>query len=167
MRLDEWLQVVLDEAREEVLQLGAAEVLDDLLPVGRVGVAPEVRLQLAGEDLQRRRLADAVRAHEPEHLAAPRRRQSAVRTITKNSQILRNWRETIKNEAINPKVWDLNANIIRIYMYINNVIKGQIMKLYFQILIYIETVICMKLFIEFYNCLLCIRSIFETFYKKY
>ena len=51
------------------LQLGAAEVLQDLLPVGRVVEAAQVGLQLAAKDLQGGTLADTVRSHETEHLA--------------------------------------------------------------------------------------------------
>ncbi|KAI3494682.1 hypothetical protein L1887_40498 [Cichorium endivia] len=70
--LDERLDVVLEHLGEEVLELGAAEVLEDLLPVGRVVVAAEVGLLLARKDLERGRLADTVGADETEHLTGTR-----------------------------------------------------------------------------------------------
>jgi hypothetical protein len=55
--------------RRLTLQLRAAEVLENLLPVGRVVVAAQVGLQLAAEDLERGALADTVGADESQHLA--------------------------------------------------------------------------------------------------
>lgn len=54
------------------LQLGATEVLDDILPVGRVVELSEVGLQLAAEDLEGGTLADTVGAHETEDVAGAR-----------------------------------------------------------------------------------------------
>jgi len=46
LRLDDRLQVVFEDFGEIVLQLRAAEVCEDLLPVGRVLELAEVRLLL-------------------------------------------------------------------------------------------------------------------------
>mmetsp|Transcript_20895 Transcript_20895/g.53905 ORF Transcript_20895/g.53905 Transcript_20895/m.53905 type:complete len:308 (+) Transcript_20895:927-1850(+) len=75
LRLDDRLEVVLEHAREEVLQLRAAKVLQDLLPVGRTLELAEVGLLLPREDLERGRLANAVGPDQSEHLARPRHRQ--------------------------------------------------------------------------------------------
>ena len=50
------------------LQIGTTEVLQDLLPVGRVIVTTEVRLQLATENLQRSTLSDTVCSDKTENL---------------------------------------------------------------------------------------------------
>ncbi|PWZ00343.1 hypothetical protein BCV70DRAFT_109253 [Testicularia cyperi] len=60
LRLDESLDVVLEHFGEEILQLGSTEVLEDLLPVGRVIVTTQVGLLLSCENLERGRLADTV-----------------------------------------------------------------------------------------------------------
>ena len=57
------------------MELRAFEVRQHVAPVGRIVDAAEVGPHLAGEELERRRLADAVRADEAEHLARPRDRQ--------------------------------------------------------------------------------------------
>ena len=54
------------------LQLGATEVLDDVLPIRRVVELPEVGLQLAAENLEGRALPDTVGTHQAEHVAGPR-----------------------------------------------------------------------------------------------
>ena len=51
------------------LQLGAAEILEDLLPVRRVVIAAEVGLQLSTEDLKCGTLANTVCANETQDLA--------------------------------------------------------------------------------------------------
>ena len=51
------------------LQLGTTEVLQNLLPVRRVVVAAQVRLELATQNLQRGTLADTVGSDETEDLA--------------------------------------------------------------------------------------------------
>lgn len=61
--LDGGDEVVLEDAGEVVLELGAAEVNQDLSPVWRRVVFTEVGLQLARQDLQSRRLPDSVRPH--------------------------------------------------------------------------------------------------------
>mmetsp|Transcript_22633 Transcript_22633/g.55829 ORF Transcript_22633/g.55829 Transcript_22633/m.55829 type:complete len:494 (-) Transcript_22633:8-1489(-) len=76
LRLDRGLQAVLEDAREVALQLAAAEVPQHLLPVRRRVVLTQIGLQLACQDLEGRRLADAVGADESEHLAWPRHRQA-------------------------------------------------------------------------------------------
>mmetsp|Transcript_35444 Transcript_35444/g.88930 ORF Transcript_35444/g.88930 Transcript_35444/m.88930 type:complete len:416 (+) Transcript_35444:840-2087(+) len=75
LRLDDRLDVVLQHAREVVLQLRPAEVEQDLLPVGHVFKPAEVGLELAGQHLQCRRLANAVGADEAQHLTRARHRQ--------------------------------------------------------------------------------------------
>ena len=86
LRLDDSLQVVLEDLGEVVwessaqertashvsvltLQLRSTEVLQDLLPVGRVVVASQVGLELATEDLERGTLANTVCANETQHLS--------------------------------------------------------------------------------------------------
>jgi hypothetical protein len=76
LRLHARLERVLDDFGEVALQLGAAEVGQNFLPVGLVLVLAEVRLELAGENLERRALAGAVGADETEHLARTRHRQT-------------------------------------------------------------------------------------------
>lgn len=51
------------------LQLGASEVLNDVLPVRRIVVFAQVGLELATEDLERSALANTVCSHETEHVA--------------------------------------------------------------------------------------------------
>mmetsp|Transcript_414 Transcript_414/g.1009 ORF Transcript_414/g.1009 Transcript_414/m.1009 type:complete len:224 (+) Transcript_414:1150-1821(+) len=75
LRLDHGLEAVLQQALDVRLQLAAAEVGEDLLPVGRRVVPAKVGLQLPGQDRQRGRLADAVRSHEAQDLPWPGRRQ--------------------------------------------------------------------------------------------
>ena len=50
------------------LQIGTTEVLQDLLPVRRVVIPTEVRLQLATENLQSRTLSDTVCSNQTENL---------------------------------------------------------------------------------------------------
>ena len=50
------------------LQIGTTEVLQDFLPVGRVVVTTEVRLQLATENLQRGTLSNTVCSNQTENL---------------------------------------------------------------------------------------------------
>ena len=61
-RLDGDAQVVLEHPREVLLQLGAAVVGEDLVPVGRLLGLAQVGLELAREHVERGRLADAVGA---------------------------------------------------------------------------------------------------------
>jgi hypothetical protein len=58
------------------LEFGSPEILDDLLPVGRVVVPSEVGLQPATENLERSTLADTVGSDETEDLAGARHRQT-------------------------------------------------------------------------------------------
>mmetsp|Transcript_16711 Transcript_16711/g.24544 ORF Transcript_16711/g.24544 Transcript_16711/m.24544 type:complete len:414 (-) Transcript_16711:112-1353(-) len=69
--LDDRLQVVLQDAREVVLQLRAPEVGEDLLPVRGAVEPAQVGLELARQDLEGRGLADAVCPHQAQHLARP------------------------------------------------------------------------------------------------
>jgi hypothetical protein len=65
---------VVQQPRQEGLQLAAAEVRDDLIPLRRrLGLMhpAQVGLELACEDPQRGRLTDAVRPDQPEHLPRP------------------------------------------------------------------------------------------------
>jgi hypothetical protein len=80
--LDECLQVVLENLRKVVLELGATEVLEDLLPVWRVVIPSKVGLQLAREDFECGALANTVGSNKTEHLT-------------------RSWcRETVKLEGV-------------------------------------------------------------------
>lgn len=54
LRLDDGLQVVLQDAREVVLQLRPPEVLQDFLPVGRALESPQVGLELPRQDFEGR-----------------------------------------------------------------------------------------------------------------
>ena len=65
---------MVQQPRQEGLQLAAAEVRDDLIPLRRrLGLMhpAQVGLELACEDPQRGRLTDAVRPDQPEHLPRP------------------------------------------------------------------------------------------------
>lgn len=68
------------------LQLRTTEVLQDLLPIRRVVVSAQVRLQLAAENLQRSTLANTVRSNKTKDLAGTRHRQpvqlKAVRRVS-------------------------------------------------------------------------------------
>jgi hypothetical protein len=57
------------------LKLRTAEVLEDLLPVRRVVVAPQVGLELAAENLERGTLADTVGSDQSQDLARTGHRQ--------------------------------------------------------------------------------------------
>ena len=72
---NEDLEVVFEDASEVVLELGASEVGEDLLPVRRVFEAAEVGFELSGEDLQGGRFPDPVCADEAENLPGPRHRK--------------------------------------------------------------------------------------------
>lgn len=51
------------------LKFGATEVLQDLLPVGGIIVAAQIRLEFATQNLQRSALANTVCAHQTQDLA--------------------------------------------------------------------------------------------------
>ena len=53
------------------LQLGAPEVLDDVLPIRRVIKSSQIRLEFAAENFQRGALADAVGAYKTQHVSGP------------------------------------------------------------------------------------------------
>lgn len=50
------------------MQLGTTEVLQDLLPVGRVVIPAQVRLELATQDFQRGTLSNTVGSDETKNL---------------------------------------------------------------------------------------------------
>lgn len=50
------------------LQLAAAEILQDLLPVRRIIIPSQIGLQLARQDLQCSALSNTVRSHQAKHL---------------------------------------------------------------------------------------------------
>jgi hypothetical protein len=52
LRLDDGLQILLQNSSEVVLQLGATESADNGIPGGRITVLAKVRLQLSTENLQ-------------------------------------------------------------------------------------------------------------------
>jgi len=54
------------------LQLGATEVLDNVLPVGRVVESAQVGLELAAQDLESRTLADTVGSDQTQDVAGAR-----------------------------------------------------------------------------------------------
>jgi hypothetical protein len=58
------------------LKLRPTEVLQDLLPVWWVVVPPQIWLQLAAQNLQRRALSDTVCSHQSEYLAGAGHGQS-------------------------------------------------------------------------------------------
>jgi hypothetical protein len=68
------------------LKLGTTEVLDDVLPVRRVIVAAQIRLQATTENLQGSTLSDTVGSNETKDLPRPGHRQTvqleAVGTIS-------------------------------------------------------------------------------------
>ncbi|KAH6898338.1 hypothetical protein B0T10DRAFT_104989 [Thelonectria olida] len=68
------------------LQLGATEVLDNILPIRRVVVAAQVRLELSAENLQGSTLSNTVGSNEAKNLAGSGHRQTvqleAVGAIT-------------------------------------------------------------------------------------
>jgi hypothetical protein len=75
LRLDQGLQIILQDFGEVVLQLGATEVAEDLLPVRRVLEATQIGLQFARKDLEGCRFSDTVGADQSEHLSRPGNRQ--------------------------------------------------------------------------------------------
>mmetsp|Transcript_40814 Transcript_40814/g.89258 ORF Transcript_40814/g.89258 Transcript_40814/m.89258 type:complete len:226 (+) Transcript_40814:1469-2146(+) len=75
LRLDHCLQPILEDSCKVRLQLTAAEVSQDLLPVRRRVILPQVGLQLAGQDGQRCGLPNAVGAYEAQDLSWTRHRQ--------------------------------------------------------------------------------------------
>jgi hypothetical protein len=78
LRLDDSLQVVLQELLEVVLQLGATVVLDDVLPRVLPLLLPlsQVGLELAAENLERRGLADTVGPNKTENVPGSGHRQT-------------------------------------------------------------------------------------------
>lgn len=68
LRLDDSLEVVLEDLCEVVLQLRTTEVLENLLPIRRVVVAAEVRLQLSAQNLQGSTLSGTVTTNKTEDL---------------------------------------------------------------------------------------------------
>jgi hypothetical protein len=74
------------------LQLRSTEVLDHVLPVGRVVVAAQVGLQLAAENLQGSTLSDTVGTNQTENLARSGHRKTvkleAVGSITVGDLVL-------------------------------------------------------------------------------
>mmetsp|Transcript_88724 Transcript_88724/g.249901 ORF Transcript_88724/g.249901 Transcript_88724/m.249901 type:complete len:297 (+) Transcript_88724:924-1814(+) len=85
LRLDHRLEAVFEEAREVGLQLAAPEVRQELRPIWRGLESPQVRLQLARQHGEGRRLADAIGTDKAQNLPRPGRRQAVqlegVRTI--------------------------------------------------------------------------------------
>ena len=67
--LDHGLELLVQELGEVALKLGAAEVLENLLPRGRRCEFAQVGLELVGEDLEGRALADTVGSDQPEDLS--------------------------------------------------------------------------------------------------
>lgn len=76
LRLHNGLEVILEQLGEVVLKFRTSEVLDHILPVRRVVVFSQVRLELPGQDLQGSTLADTVCSHETQHVSWSGHRQS-------------------------------------------------------------------------------------------
>lgn len=76
LRLDNSLEVVLQNLGEVVLQLRATEVLENLLPVWWVVETAQVWLELSAQNLQRRALANTVCSNKTQNLARSGHRQS-------------------------------------------------------------------------------------------
>ena len=74
LNFDKCLHVFLKHACEERLQLVAAEVLEDLSPLGRLIEIAQVRPHVAAQNAEGRRLANTVGAHETEYLTSTRHR---------------------------------------------------------------------------------------------
>jgi hypothetical protein len=68
LRLNNSLEVVLENLGEVVLQLGTTEVLENLLPIRGVVEAAEVGLQLAAQNLQGSTLSGTVTTNETQDL---------------------------------------------------------------------------------------------------
>lgn len=62
--------------RNPTLQFRSAEILDNVLPVGRVVISAQIWLQLAAQNLERSTLSNTVGAYQTQNLAGARRRQS-------------------------------------------------------------------------------------------
>jgi hypothetical protein len=76
LRLNNGLEVVLENLCEVVLQLRTTEVLENLLPVRGVVEAAEVGLQLAAQNLQGSTLSGTVTTNETQNLTRSGHRQS-------------------------------------------------------------------------------------------
>jgi hypothetical protein len=57
---------------KHTLQFGAAKILDDILPVGRIVISAQIRLQLAAQNLERGTLSNTIGAHETQNLSRAR-----------------------------------------------------------------------------------------------
>jgi hypothetical protein len=55
--------------RVRTLQFGTAEIFDNILPIGRIVISAQIRLQLATQDLERSTLPNTVGAHETQDLS--------------------------------------------------------------------------------------------------
>ena len=73
---DKCLHVLLEHFSEEGLQLTATEVLQHFFPLGRLFEVAQIRPHVAAQNAEGRRLADAVRTHESQHLAGTWGRKS-------------------------------------------------------------------------------------------
>lgn len=76
-----WIQSVsghqaLSTRGKRTLQLGTTEILENLLPVGRVIISSQVGLQFTTQDLQRSTLPNTVCSHETKDLARTRHGQA-------------------------------------------------------------------------------------------
>ena len=58
------------------LQLAAPEVLQNLLPIRRIIISTQIRLQLSRQHLQRRALSNTVRSNQSQYLPGPWHRQA-------------------------------------------------------------------------------------------
>ena len=76
LRLDDGLQVILEDLGEVVLELGASEVLDHVVPIRGVFVAAQVGLELAAENLQCRALSNTVGSDQTQNVSRSGHRQT-------------------------------------------------------------------------------------------
>lgn len=65
--LDQRLEIILKDFGEVVLKLRATKIRQNLRPIGWIGIAAQVWLLLASQNLQCRRFANTVLSNEPKN----------------------------------------------------------------------------------------------------
>lgn len=79
LRLDDGVEIILEQLGEVALQFGTTEVADDVGPIGGIFVqSAQVGLELAGEDLECSTLTNTVGSYETENLTGSGGRQTLV-----------------------------------------------------------------------------------------
>lgn len=76
LRLDDGLDVVLQNLSKVVLELRTPKIGQNVVPARRIIIATKIRLLIARQNLQRSGLANTVGAHQSQDLARLGRRQS-------------------------------------------------------------------------------------------